>query len=145
MRKYLAGLNASIRDDVTVEIDQESATLGFEIVGQNKVDIAFHLEELTRLQKLSLLGSLADTTTSRFSHRLLNDDEAAVANVLALEQREMMSQLEPTTIYQTPTLIFVAGAAFVVSGFLCVVMFYRRKVKKKNCFFDPISSFFFYF
>lgn len=126
VKTFLHELGAKLREDVKVEITEDSAILRFEIIGANKVDVAFHLEELVRIQKLFMLGSSADATTSRFTHHSA-PAKMMKNEIVAVDQREILTQTE-TPLYRTTTFFFVAGSAFIVSGFVILLMLYRKKV-----------------
>ncbi|XP_034936428.1 neurogenic locus notch homolog protein 1 [Chelonus insularis] len=123
-------LNANIKDGIAVELDLDAAIIGFEVVGENKVDVAFHLEELTRSRSLSLLGSIADATTSRFIHRPLSFE--AEDKIMALEQRDMFSETE-SPIYQTTTVVLAVASAIIISSLIILLLIYRKKMKTRYC------------
>ncbi|KAK0164613.1 hypothetical protein PV328_003224 [Microctonus aethiopoides] len=126
----LNDLDATIKDGIAVELDLDAAIIGFEIVGDNKVDVAFHLEELTRSRSLSLFGSIADATTSRFIHRPLSFNTED--KIMALEQRKMHPEVD-TPIYQTATVILGSASAFLIGSLIVLLFIHRKKMKTRYC------------
>ncbi|XP_012285307.1 uncharacterized protein LOC105702372 [Orussus abietinus] len=128
MKGLLKNIGASIRGDISVDIVQDSATLSFDVVGPNKVDVAFHLEELTMLQKLTLLGSVADATTSTFRHASSGPTQS---RMVALEHREILTELE-SPLYQTTTMVLASASAFLICSLMILLLIYRKKIKTKD-------------
>lgn len=123
IRDLLRDLGAVIQDGIAVELDLDSAIIGFEITGKNKVDVAFHLEELTRNRSLAVLGTTADATTSRFIHRPIGGHKEN--NVMAL--REVVNEAE-MTVYRTTTVVLVISGVFIVGSIAALVGIHRNKV-----------------
>jgi len=62
----LKDIDATVRQDVDVQITENSTILHFELVGANNVNAAFHIEELIRMKKLKLLNTEVNGSTSSF-------------------------------------------------------------------------------
>ncbi|XP_046628250.1 cysteine-rich motor neuron 1 protein-like [Neodiprion virginianus] len=125
----LRKLGGNLREKIIAEIKDGSASLSFEITGPNKVDVAFHLEELTRSHNLSLINSTVDATASRFHHRAV--PQFPNARIVALEQREIVTEVN-LPFYQTATVVLGAASAFVICSLLILLMIYRRKMNVKD-------------
>ncbi|KAF7991780.1 hypothetical protein HCN44_010581 [Aphidius gifuensis] len=133
----LRDLGATIKDGIAVELDLDSAIIGFEVIGDNKVDVAFHLEELTRSRSLSLLGSIADATTSRFMHRPLLFE--AENGIMALEQKDMIND-EQKNDHPSATVVLITASAFIIGSLIILLMIYRKKTNIKYCTPRPVSA-----
>lgn len=78
-----------------------------------------------------LPGLTADITRSRVIHKLLTADKEPL---LALEQREIVSQAPVSVIapYHTALIVVAAASTFVICILTVLVLLYRRKVTQ--CF-----------
>ena len=138
-KDMLTEIGADIKDDVVVEIDRDAVILSFEIIGSNKVDVAFHLEELARTRSFVLLGFTPDATTSRFIHRPSPPSQIA-SKLLALEQHEMFKDVEALHRYQALTVAVAAIGAFVLGTFFILLIFYRRKLQTNALKCRPVDQ-----
>ncbi|XP_043466297.1 uncharacterized protein LOC122501095 isoform X2 [Leptopilina heterotoma] len=121
----LKRFGAKIKYGIKILINYDSAVLTFDIIGSNKVDVAFHLEELIRSQNFSLLGHVADATTSRFNHKTVT--KPFQSRFVVLQQREIFTDVH-TAIYQTDTIVLGAASAFIIISLLIFLMLYRKQV-----------------
>lgn len=128
--EMLHDIGATISDGVTVEIDREEAILGFEVIGSDKIDVAFHLEELARTRSFALLGYAPDATTSRFIHRPSPRAEIA-SKILALEQRKISAEFE-TPLYRNMIFAIASVSAFLLASIFILLMIYRKKMRVRN-------------
>ncbi|KAJ4448194.1 hypothetical protein ANN_10207 [Periplaneta americana] len=136
VRKTLEKLGATLHNNVMeVKTYPDVTYVTFEVVGSNKVDVAFHLEEMVRARKLTLDADalVADITSSRFSHRLSDDASNEIDmsdRVIALEHREIVSQstVSMVTPYQTAIVVLSVASAFVICILVLVIALYRKKM-----------------
>ncbi|XP_012261665.2 balbiani ring protein 3 [Athalia rosae] len=127
----LRKLGTTVRDGIIdVEVNEDSASLNFEIAGPNKVDVAFRLEELIRARKLSLLESKPDATASRFRHRAVSQTTGN-SRIVALKQREIFTEID-VPFYQTATVVLGAASGFVICSLLILLMMYRKKMNARD-------------
>ncbi|XP_063231610.1 balbiani ring protein 3-like [Bacillus rossius redtenbacheri] len=138
MKKMIFDLGAKLKDDIIqIEIYPDIIYVHFDIIGANKVDVAYYLEEMVKSNKVTLSAGpdieipiVADITKSRFSHRLPAGPGAAADRVIALEHREVVSEstLSEVKPYQTAVVLLCAGSAFVICVLVLVIALYRRKM-----------------
>nr|CAD7194476.1 unnamed protein product [Timema douglasi] len=139
LKSILQGLGAKLKNDlIEVEIMPDVIYVHFSIIGNNKVDAAYYLEEMVKSEKVYIkLGPyspvIADITKSRFSQKLLEDTNNPMAladRVIALEHREVVSQSTISEVkpYQTAIIVLTAGSAFIICILILVIALYRRKM-----------------
>lgn len=85
-----------------------------------------------------LPGLTADITRSRVIHKILAKDTIGTEKVLALEQREIVSQAPVSLIapYHTALIVVAAASAFIICVLTLLVLLYRRKVSTFLNFYD---------
>lgn len=139
LRFILGKLGAKLRnDEVSVLNSPEQMMMFFKIIGNNKVDVAYHLEEMVKSKRLKLdigdgILATADITISRFVNNLADErtNEVTVLDrVIALEHREVVSQstVSEVTPYQTAIIILAVSSAFVICILVVLIALYRRKM-----------------
>lgn len=121
---------------ITTEITPDVVYIKFALNGANKVDVAYRLEQMVMQQQLP--GMTADITRSRFSHRLGSPEPLIAEKIIAMENREIVSQ-SPVSIvapYHTALIVIAAASAFVISVLTVIVILYKRKViNRSECWF----------
>jgi hypothetical protein len=110
------------------EATSDALYVKFSLIGMNKVDVAYKLEQMVMQQ--SLPGLTADITRSRVTHKLLVQDSTLSEQVAALEHREIVSQSPVSVVapYHTALIVIAAASAFVICVLLLLVILYRRKM-----------------
>lgn len=114
---------------VTTEITPDVLYVKFSLTGSNKVDVAYRLEQMVMQQRLPEMT--ADITRSRFTHRLGSPEPLIAERIVAMENREIVSQ-SPVSIvapYHTALIVIAAASAFVISVLTVIVVLYKRKVR----------------
>lgn len=109
-------------EGVNAETTPDALFLKFSLVGSNKVDVAYKLEQIVMQQRLD--GLTADITRSRVLHRV------HIPEGKAMEHREIVSQSPVSMLapYHTALIVVAAASAFVICVLLLLVILYRRKM-----------------
>lgn len=131
MRTIIANMKGTIvKDELTTELTPDALYIRFSLEGNNKVDVAFRLEEMVTDQSMSNL--LPDITRSQFVHRL--EDGESTKRVIPLEHREIVAQSPVSMVapYHTALIVIAAGSAFIISILTLLVLLYRRKASGMN-------------
>lgn len=127
--KIIKDLQGSVdAKGIITEITPDVVYIKFALIGGNKVDVAYRLEQMVMQQQLP--GMTADITRSRFSHRLGSPEPLIAERIVAMENREIVSQ-SPVSIvapYHTALIVIAAASAFVISVLTVIVILYKRKV-----------------
>ena len=114
------------------EISSDALYIKFSLIGSNKVDVAYQLEQMVMRQQLP--GLTADITRSRITHKLLAQESTLTDQIVALEHREIVSQSPVSVVapYHTALIVIAAASAFVICVLLLLVILYRRKMNSLN-------------
>lgn len=77
-----------------------------------------------------LPGLTADITRSRVIHKVLAKEVRNTENIIALEQREIVSQAPVSIVapYHTALIVVAAASTFIICVLTLLVLLYRRKV-----------------
>nr|XP_022902311.1 balbiani ring protein 3 [Onthophagus taurus] len=119
-------------DGFLTDINNDGLYIKFSLIGTNKVDVAYRLEQMVTQQRLP--GVSADITRSRFVHKLGNIEPLMAERIISLEHREIVSQSPVSLIahYHTALIVIAAGSAFIISVLILLVILYRKKVANLN-------------
>lgn len=126
--KVIKNLNGHINNGLKAEITEDVLFVKFSLIGSNKVDVAYTLEQMVMQQRLPNLT--ADITRSRIIHKLMGAEAPSSDNVVAMEHREIVSQSPVSVVapYHTAMIVIAAASAFVICVLTLLVTLYRRKV-----------------
>ncbi|XP_050296435.1 kielin/chordin-like protein [Anthonomus grandis grandis] len=129
--KIVNSLNGNVNDlGIHTEITGDALYIKFSLIGSNKVDVAYKLEQMVMQQRLPNL--IADITRSRVIHRPFKQEESL--QTIGLQQREIVSQAPVSVVapYHTALIVIAAASAFVISVLTVLVILYRRKMHSIN-------------
>ncbi|XP_076257897.1 uncharacterized protein LOC143194965 [Rhynchophorus ferrugineus] len=127
--RIVNNLNGNVNDNgITTELTPDALYVKFSLIGSNKVDVAYRLEQMVMQQ--SLPGLTADITRSRVIHKPLMQDNSLGQNPTIAGYREVVSQAPVSVVapYHTALIVIAAGSAFVISVLTVLVFLYRRKM-----------------
>lgn len=129
IQKIIKNLNGLLDSTgVTTEIVPDILYVKFFLIGDNKVDVAYRLEQIVMKQQLP--GMTIDVTKCRFTHLLGSPEHLIAEKIVAIENREIVSQSPVSIIapYHTALIVIAASSAFVISVLTVIVILYKRKV-----------------
>ncbi|KAJ8960315.1 hypothetical protein NQ318_004047, partial [Aromia moschata] len=127
--KIIASLNGNVDSDgIRPETTSDVLYIRFSLIGSNKVDVSYKLDQMVKQQLLP--GLTADLTRSRVVHTLSSPDLMPIDRVAALEQREIVSQSPVSVVapYHTALIVIAAASSFVICVLTLLVILYRRKM-----------------
>lgn len=127
--KVIKNLNGNINSDgLKAEVTSDVLYIKFNLIGNNKVDVAYTLEQMVMQQRLP--GLTADITRSRVIHKLFTPEGLSPDNIVAMEHREIVSQSPVSVVapYHTAMIVIAAASAFVICVLTLLVTLYRRKI-----------------
>ncbi|KAK9721248.1 WAP-type (Whey Acidic Protein) 'four-disulfide core' [Popillia japonica] len=114
--KIVRNLRGTVSEEgIFTEISNDILFVKFSLIGSNKIDVAYRLEQMVTQQRLP--GLTADITRSRFIHKMGAIEPLMSERVVALEHREIVSQspVSFVTHYHTALIVVAAASAFVGS------------------------------
>ncbi|CAG9859737.1 unnamed protein product [Phyllotreta striolata] len=127
--RIINNLKGNINDDgIKTSIEPDMLQVNFSLIGSNKVDVAYKLEQMVIQQGLP--GLTADITQSRVIHKLLSQMDETSEKLLSSEQREIVSQSPVSVIvpYHTALIVIAAASTFIICVLTLLVLLYRRKM-----------------
>ncbi|KAF5273134.1 hypothetical protein FQA39_LY07624 [Lamprigera yunnana] len=133
LKSIIRDLKGTIKNnEVLAEYSGEQMYIKFTLIGSNKVDVAFILEQMVKEHRLPNL--IADITKSRFMHQLDTSEPSTAERIIALEHREIISQSPVSMVapYHTAMIVLAAASAFVICTLTVLVILYRRKTISAN-------------
>lgn len=149
--KIVQSLNGNVNDEgIRTEITTDVLYVRFSLIGSNKVDVAYRLEQMVgrakrlvhciklfnfQVMQQRLPGLVADITRTRVIHKLPPQAAQLDDKPLELQQREIVSHSPVSMVapYHTALIVIAAASAFVISVLTVLVILYRRKVSEKVC------------
>lgn len=129
LAKIVKNLKGTLAEQgFTSEVSPNMLFVNFALTGNNKVDVAYILEQMVTQDRLP--GLEADITKSRFAHKISKINFVDVERVVALEHREIVSQSPVSVVapYHTALIVIAAASAFVISVLTVLVILYKRKM-----------------
>ncbi|CAG9764049.1 unnamed protein product [Ceutorhynchus assimilis] len=131
--KIVQSLNGNINENgLSIETTSDMLYIKFSLIGSNKVDVAYRLEQMVMQQRLP--GLTADITRSRVIHKPLTQEASLEDRTAALQHREIVSQAPVSVVapYHTALIVIAAASAFIISVLTVLVILYKRKMHSIN-------------
>ncbi|XP_045537995.1 uncharacterized protein LOC106721428 isoform X1 [Papilio machaon] len=124
----LATLGARV--PVSVQRDQHVVRLRVQLAGLRAADMAFHLENMVKKEKLA---GVRKSDSGVLGADVIRSEYRLAVPAPALQQREIVTEstVSSATSYHTALIVLAATSAFIISVLCVLVMLYRARLQRE--------------